>query len=308
MKFSLELPLGMTTPPGEFQSMAAISAMASALEAAKVDACFVTDHPAPDTNWLHQGMGHDALDPFTSLAFVAAASSRIRLHTNIVVLPYRNPFITAKASATLQVLSGGRLILGVGVGYQKGEFDALGVDFHKRGALTDEALEVMRLAWSGEVVVKQGSTFNAAGNEPRPAPSPQPTIWIGGASDKALERAARWGDGWSPFYAAPGMSKVNQTAAVQSVEHLRELIQRLQELRAGFGKTGPFDIVIGPRMRIKDRTRETAERYLEMADELAQAGVTWATADLGHASRAAYVEAVQWFGEEVIARASASAT
>jgi probable F420-dependent oxidoreductase len=302
MKFTLEMPLGVVSPPGEFQTMAAIGEMARALEAAGADAGFVTDHPAPDTNWLHQGMGHDALDPFTALAFVAAATTRLKLHTNIVVLPYRNPFITAKAAATLQVLSGGRLILGAAVGYQKTEFEALGVDFHKRGALTDEALEVMRMAWSGKVVVKQGSNFNAPGNEPRPAPAQHPAIWIGGASDKALERAAKWGDGWCPFYAAPGMSKINENAAVRSVEHLRELVQKVQDLRAGFGRTGPFDIAIGPRMKLKDRSSETVQRYVEMAGELAEAGVTWATADVGHESRAAYVENVQWFGEEIISR------
>jgi probable F420-dependent oxidoreductase len=302
MKFTLEMPLGVVTPPDEFQTMAAVSEMARALEAAGADAGFITDHPAPDTKWLHQGMGHDALDPFTSLAFVAAATTTLKLHTNIVVLPYRNPFITAKAAATLQVLSGGRLILGAAVGYQKAEFEALGVDFHKRGALTDEALEVMRMAWSGQVVVKQGAGFNAPGNEPRPAPTPQPLIWIGGASDKALERAAKWGDGWCPFYAAPGMSKINESAAVQSVEHLRELIKRVQDLRAKFGKTGHFDIAIGPRMKLKDRSPATAQRYLEMAGELAEAGVTWSTADVGHESRAAYVENVQWFGEEIISR------
>jgi probable F420-dependent oxidoreductase len=302
LKISLELPIGVVAPAGEFQTMAAVSEMARALEAAKVDAGFITDHPIPDAKWLHQGMGHDALDPFTALAFVAAATTRLRLHTNIVVLPYRNPFVTAKAAATLQVISGGRLLLGVGVGYQKAEFEALGVDFARRGALTDEALEAMRAAWSGEVVVKQGSTFNAAGNEPRPAPDPQPLVWIGGGSDKAIERAARWGDGWCPFYAAPGMSKINEAAAIHSVDQLREGIERIHDLRAKMGRTGAFDVVIGPRMQIRDRSRETADRFIEKAGELAKAGVTWSTANLGHESRAAYLENVQWFGEEVVAR------
>jgi probable F420-dependent oxidoreductase len=302
LKISLELPIGSVAPPGEFQTLAAVSEMARALEAAKVDAGFLTDHPAPDAKWLHQGMGHDALDPFTALAFVAAATTRLKVHTNIVVLPYRNPFVTAKAAATLQVISGGRLLLGVGVGYQKVEFEALGVDFARRGALTDEALEVMRAAWSGEVVVHQGSTFNAAGNEPRPAPAPQPLVWIGGGSDKAIERAARWGDGWCPFYASPGMSKINEAAAINSVEQLREGIDRIHDLRAKLGKTGPFDVVIGPRMSIRDRSRETADRYIEKAAELAQAGVTWSTGNLGHGSRAEYLENVQWFGEEIVAR------
>ena len=189
MKFTMNIPVG-DIKPGEFQTAAAVAEMAQALEAAGVDACFVTDHPAPSAEWLH-AHGHDALEPFTALAFVAAATSKLMLHTNILVMAYRNPFLTAKAAATLQVLSGGRLILGAGAGYQKVEFDALGVDFHKRGALFDEALDVIRLAWGGGAVVKEGRGFNAIGNEPRPAPSPQPRIWIGGGSGKAVERAAR---------------------------------------------------------------------------------------------------------------------
>jgi len=301
MKFSMHIPLGEIAP-GEYQSMPAIAQMARTLEKAKADACYVTDHPAPDATWLHAN-GHDALDPFTALAFVAAASTTLRLHTNIVVLPYRNPFVTAKAAATLQVLSGGRLILGVGAGYQKSEFDALGVDFHKRGALTDEALETMRLAWGGGAVVTQGMGFNAAGNEPRPAPKPQPTVWIGGGSDKAVERAALWGDGWSPFFTAPTQSKNNRETAIQDVAQLGEKIKALHEARARLGKTGPFDVAIGPKLRPTAKSRQDADRYLEELAGLAAVGVNWAFVDPDHADRAAWLEAVQWFGEEVIARA-----
>jgi probable F420-dependent oxidoreductase len=276
--------------------------MAAALEAAGVDACFITDHPAPDAEWLNS-VGHDALDPFAGLAFVAAQSRKLLLHTNIVVLPYRSPFVTAKAAATVQVLSGGRLILGVGVGYQKSEFDALGVDFRRRGALTDDYLQVIRQAWAGGAVTAKGLGFRAASNEARPVPRPQPPIWVGGASGKALERAARWADGWSPFYANPGMGKADQDSGVRSMEHLCELIELLQATRAELGRDGPFDIVLGPRMRIKDPSSATAERFLAALDELKAVGVTWATVNIAHPSRAKYLELVQWFGEEVIARA-----
>lgn len=300
MKFTVHIPVGEITP-GEFQSMAAIREMAGALEAAGVDACYVTDHPAPSAEWLHAS-GHDALDPFTAFAFIASASTKLRLHTNILVMAYRNPFLTAKAAATLQVLSGGRLILGVGAGYQKVEFEALGVDFHKRGALFDEALEVLQLAWAGGVVVKQGRNFNAVGNEPRPALANPPPIWIGGGSAKAVERAARSGDGWCPFFAAPQMTAANQESGIQSVEQLGEKIAELQEMRAAIGRQGAFDITIGPRMRLKFGMRESAERYLEALSGMAKAGVTWSMVDPPHPSRQAYIENVQWFGEEVIAK------
>jgi probable F420-dependent oxidoreductase len=301
IKFSLAIPLGVIEPAGEFQSQEGAARMGRALEASGAAACYVTDHPAPVAAWLH-AHGHDATDPFTSLAFVAAATRSLRLHTNVVVLPYRNPFITAKAAAILQVFSGGRLILGVGAGYQQGEFEALGVDYSKRDVLTDEALETIRLAWSGGPVVKQGRYFKAAGNEPRPVPKPHPTLWIGGGSDRAVERAAKWGDGWSPFFTAPTLSPNNQALAIQSVEQLAEKIRVLTGLRAKMGKSDPFDICIGPRVPIKTMERLEAERYIEAVGRLAETGVNWIATDLPHPNRATYLEAVHWFGEEVVKR------
>jgi probable F420-dependent oxidoreductase len=300
MKFTVLIPVGDITP-GEYQSAAAVREMAAALETARVDACYVTDHPAPSAAWLHAN-GHDALDPFAALAFVAAATTRLKLHTNIVVMPYRNPFITAKSAATLQVLSGGRLILGVGAGYQKGEFEALGVDFHQRGALFDEALEVMRLAWAGGAVVKHGRHFNATGNEPRPAPQPAPAIWIGGGSSKAVERAARWGDGWCPFFTAPTMTKANQDSGIQSVAQLGQKIAELREMRVAQGRSGNFDVAIGARHKLQYGSRESADQYLEAVAELAAVGVTWTMVEPPHPSRQAYIDNVRWLGEAVISR------
>jgi probable F420-dependent oxidoreductase len=301
IKFSLAIPLGVIEPAGEFQSQEGAAHMGRALEASGAAACYVTDHPAPVAAWLH-AHGHDATDPFTSLSFVAAATTSLRLHTNVVVLPYRNPFITAKAAAILQVFSGGRLILGVGAGYQQGEFEALGIDYRKRDVLTDEALETIRLAWSGGPVVKQGHYFKAAGNEPRPVPKPHPTLWVGGGSDRAVQRAAKWGDGWSPFFTAPTLSPNNRALAIQSVEQLAEKIRVLAGLRAKMGKSDPFDICIGPRVPIKTMERLEAERYIEAVGRLVEIGVNWITTDLPHPNRAAYLEAVHWFGEEVVKR------
>jgi probable F420-dependent oxidoreductase len=300
MKFTMDIPVGVITP-GEFQSAVAVREMALALESAGVDACYVTDHPAPDSAWLHAN-GHDALDPFTALSFVAASTSKLMLHTNIVVMAYRNPFLTAKVAATLQILSGGRLILGTGAGYQKSEFEALGVDFHKRGALFDEALEVIRMAWAGGAVVKDGMNFNAIGNEPRPAPSPQPPIWIGGGSPAAIKRAALRGDGWSPFFAAPTMTAANQESGIHTVEQLGEAIKRIGTMRSEAGRSGAFDIAIGSKTKLKIGNIDSAAKYVESVRELAIVGVTWTMVALPHPSRQAYVENVQWFGEEVIAR------
>lgn len=314
MKFSFHFPVGHTG--AEFQSLEAIEEMATALERAGVDACNLTDHPAPDSEWLHAN-GHDALDPFAALAFVAAKSTTLMLHTAILVLPYRNPFITAKAAATLQVLSNGRLILGVGAGYQKSEFDALGVDFHKRGALMDDAIDTMRRAWAGGSVAKQGLGYTAIGNEPRPAPSPAPPIWIGGGSPKAIERAVRSGDGWNPFFATPSMSKLNQETGIQSLPDFRQKVAVLHEMRATLGRSDPFDVAADPRIDLGARTRADAQRCIETLLVLEEAGLTWAVfdpltggqgtqaragGDSAHLhTRAAYIEAVQWLGEEIVA-------
>jgi len=300
MKFSVHIPVSEIAP-GEFQNMDAINEIGKYLDRSKIDACHVTDHPAPSSKWLHAGgAGHDALDPFTSLAFIAAVTNRILLHTYIIVMPYRNPFITAKAAATLQILSGGRLILGTGGGYQKAEFEALGVDFHKRGALFDEALQAIQAAWAGGPVEFEGMNFKAIEVEPRPVPNPKPPIWVGGASDKAVERAARWGDGWVPVFTAPKLSKANRDAFIQSTEQLRAKIVKLKALRASLGKAAPFDIAIGPQQDPFPATRQTADRYIDCLHELADAGVTWAVLDLPHPSRQAYIENLQWFDEEVI--------
>src|SRR6516162_2458791 len=125
MKFGLALPIGRIEPKAEFQSGEAVRVFATALERAGVSGACLSEHPAPSAEWLHNDpAGHDCLDPLTALAFVAAATTRLTVFTNVLVLPFRNPFLTAKAAATLQVLSDDRLVLGVGVGYQKAEFDA----------------------------------------------------------------------------------------------------------------------------------------------------------------------------------------
>jgi len=202
----------------------------------------------------------------------------------------------------LQLLSGGRLILGVGAGYQKSEFEALGIDFHKRGKIFDEALELIRLAWAGGPVTFHGMHFTANGNEPRPVPDPAPPIWIGGGSDKAVQRAARWGDGWCPFFAAPTMSALNRDTGIHTVEQLGDKIAMLRDLRAAAGRSGPFDIAIGPKARLHYQQAGGADAFLEAVEELADVGVTWAMVEPPHKSRAHYLENVQWFGENVIAR------
>ncbi len=302
MKFSVNIPLAKIDGDGEFQTPDAVQSIAAALEASHAHAGNMTDHPAPDAHWLHNDpAGHDALDPFTGLAFIAASTRRLLLQTAIVVLPYRNPFITAKAAATLHVLSGGRLILGVGAGYQKAEFDALGVPFGKRGAMSDEALETIRLAWAGGAVVKKGFNFNAAGNEPRPALPLPPKIWVGGGSDKAVERAARWGDGWHPFLSRATNDVEIDRSSTSSVAELGRKIKWLQEMRAEMGKP-PADIMLSPPFFPANSSRAEVDKYCDALAEFEALGVGWVTAVIRKHRLAEYLDTLAWFNEEVMAK------
>lgn len=308
MKLSLHIPMDVDDRQ-EFQNPAAVREMAQAIEATGIDACWVTDHPAPTTKWRHAG-GHDALDPFAALTFVAASTSRIRLHTHIVVLPYRNPFVTAKAAATLDVLSEGRLIMGVGVGYMRGEFAALGADFEGRGAVMDEAIETMKAAWSGESVVHEGRAFHAVGNLPRPLPvqQPGPPIWVGGNSERAMRRAAELCDGWSPIFATGALSKTTRTDEIGSVDDLAVKIDQVRGHLDRVGRTRPFDICSMPSEGLKACDAAEAQRFVDEAGKLAEIGVTWMVGGVPHPSRAAYLDNVQWFGETVLPKLHALST
>lgn len=301
MQFALNIPLAKILPRTSLSSGEAIRIMTQALEAAGVDGVLMSEHPAPSAEWLRNDpAAHDCFDSLTALAYIAGSSTKLRLFTNVLILPYRNPFLTAKAASTLQIISDNRLILGVGTGYQKEEFDALGVPFRERGALMDEALETIRLAWAGGEVVKQGRYFNAIGNEPRPAPNPPPPIWIGGGSDKAVERAATWGDGWTPYFSVPTNDPVVRKSAVVSMEHFGEKVARLQEMRAEKGRNGPFDLAVAPPFRPQEATTANAQRLLDEIHQLAALGVNWIWTSLPADSVESYVDIVTWFGEDVI--------
>ncbi|HEY4332567.1 MAG TPA: TIGR03619 family F420-dependent LLM class oxidoreductase, partial [Ilumatobacteraceae bacterium] len=149
-----------------------VTDLARTVEACGWDGMAFTEHPAPGARWLAAG-GHQTLDPFIALSFAAAVTTRIKLLTYLAVVPYRNPLLLAKTAASLDRLSAGRFILGVGTGYLKGEFRALGVDFDARNTAFDEALDVMPLHWSGEPFSFEGTQFNARDIIARPRPTQQ---------------------------------------------------------------------------------------------------------------------------------------
>ena len=197
-------------PEGSGLDAGPLLEVAVAAERAGFDAFSLSEHPGPGARWLSAG-GHQTLDPLVALAAVAGATSRLRLVTNIVVAPYRNPLVLAKAAATLDLVSGGRLTLGLGSGYQKSEFFALGVDMEERNELFDEALEVLPLHWAGEPFSYAGRHFSARDviARPRPVQDPIP-IWIGGNSRRSRRRVAERAQGWMPM---SGTAELSATGA-----------------------------------------------------------------------------------------------
>jgi len=139
-------------------------------------------------------------DAVATLGFLAAATRNVRLLSYVYVAPYRHPLATAKAFATLDALSGGRVILGVGAGHLQGEFEMLGVDFGRRGKLLDEAIDLITAAFLDEYPEHDGPVWKVSGfgQRPRPLQQPRPPIWVGGSTPAALRRAAARGDGWLP--------------------------------------------------------------------------------------------------------------
>jgi probable F420-dependent oxidoreductase len=145
------------------------------------------------------------LEPLTALTYLAAVTDRIRLGTGICLVPQRNPVYTAKQVVDLDCLSGGRVDFGIGVGWLREEFDAVAAPFERRGARTDEYLQVMRSLWTDEVSSFEGEhyTLPPCRMYPKPVQQPHPPIHVGGESDAAMRRAARHGDGWYSFNRLP---------------------------------------------------------------------------------------------------------
>ncbi len=170
-------------------------------------------------------------EPLAALNFLAGCTQRVRLGTHVLILPYRNPVLTAKILATLDVLSGGRVILGAGVGWMEEEFQALGLDtFHERGAVTDEYIQLYKELWTKDEPVFNGKYYQISGSgfQPKPVQKPHPPIWIGGHTGPAIRRAAKYGDGWMPIGLRP--------PAILEPEELAEKIARLRTLTVQAGR------------------------------------------------------------------------
>jgi len=186
------------------------------------------------------------MEPFTLLTFVAAHTERLRLGTGICLVPQRNPVYTAKQAADLDYLSGGRLDFGIGIGWLREEFAALGVPFERRAARTRECVAVMKTLWCDEVSSFQGEFFTLPQclQNPKPAQKPHPPLFFGGESDAALRRVAELGQGWFGYNVDPG--------------ELPALLARLDELLAAQGRSrSDVEVYATPRHgRLEEKTLE----------------------------------------------------
>jgi probable F420-dependent oxidoreductase len=303
MKFTFTHPMHSHPYNPELVTGSGIATVAAAAEAAGFDGFGFTDHPAPTQRWLESG-GHDAVDPFVAMGFAAAHTTTLRLIPNIVVLPYRNPFVVAKLGATLDLLSGGRFTLGVGVGYLKREFAALGVDFDERAQLFDEALEVIRGIWTTDDYAYEGKHFTATGitAHPRPVSDPHPPIWIGGNTAAARRRVTTHGDGWCPFPAPAVLARTARTAPMDS----ETLGGGIDDLRRRLEAAGRDPVTVDVCFTNAEGGSPgaddfNADAYLGGVEKLAALGVTWLQVGLPGDSLAHVLETIERFGKSVIA-------
>ncbi|MEU6238661.1 TIGR03619 family F420-dependent LLM class oxidoreductase [Kitasatospora sp. NPDC047058] len=278
---------------------------ASVLRAARHAEALGFDHVAVGNRLLDSGFGLDT-DPLVLLSAVAGATTRLRLLTSVLVAPYYPALVLANQAATLDVVSGGRLILGVGAGWNPEEFDAVGVPTRERGARTDDHLAAARALWTRRPVDFDGpfTTLRAARLGVPPATPGGPPVWIGGHSDAALRRALRFGDGWYGTGAdAPEVTDVRR--------RLRELAadtgtdtgtaDRLTLASAAFLTPPGIPAAVAPPGRPLGGATPTAASVADDLGRLAEAGLTdctlWLPIAAGHLP-----EAMAWIAAEIMPR------
>ncbi|MDN5914874.1 MAG: TIGR03619 family F420-dependent LLM class oxidoreductase [Pseudonocardia sp.] len=305
MRFTVVHPVGQHGCTPQLYQGDGLARFARAAEDAGFGALAFTEHPAPSSTWLERG-GHASLDPLAALAFCAAATTRLRLLTYLLVLPYRNPLLLAKSIATVDQLSGGRLTIGAGSGYLRSEFGALGVDFSERGALLDEALEVLGELWSGESYTGRGRHFEARDqvSVPGPVQRPHPPVWLGGNGRNSRRRVAGSAQGWSPLLIGDEMAATTRTAALRSPAELADAIDDLREMLAAAGRDpAAVDVQVqSPQSGFPGKPGRSLEEHRHHIGELAEAGVTWYIVGTSGGDVEAACDGLAAYGQDVITR------
>jgi probable F420-dependent oxidoreductase len=263
------------------------------------DSIWVSDHIViPES---HQGFGNVFYEPLVTLSYLSALTKRIHLGTSVIILPYRNPVVLAKTLSTLDLLSSGRLILGVGAGWLKEEFQALGAFYEKRGSITDEYIEVLKILWTQEKPTFAGRYIKFSGINflPKPVQNPHPPIWVGGNSRISINRALSLGDGWHPVGLTP--------------DEIREKVKYINELLED-KKKGKSDFVISLRKNIqikgisgkklkntdeRETLRGTPEKIVEGIEDYRDAGVSHLIVHVLSGSMEGVLETMKVFSREI---------
>jgi probable F420-dependent oxidoreductase len=269
MKTGLILP-NILSPVNDAETLTTTARLA---EDSGFDSIWASDHVL--TPREHERYGN-AADIIVTLSYMAAITKRMELGTSVLLLPMRNPLVVAKQFATLDVFSGGRTILGVGVGWLKDEFRFMNADFGQRGKRMDEYIEILQKLWTEEDPVHDG-THRFGGVSFNPKPTRNPPIYIGGESDAAIKRAARVGDGWMPN--GPR-------------DNLRERVGYLRDL------AGERDVTIGMSMRLD--MREGSQAALDKIMGQVEQGLQYATIRFWHDSRTALIAQIEQFAGDVL--------
>lgn len=249
----------------------------------------------------------DAMEQLSLMAFVAGASETLRIISSVMIVPHRNPILVAKAIATSDVLSEGRMTVGVGVGWMAEEFEALDApDFKKRGAVTDEYIRIWKKLWTGEAVSHESAfySFKELYCQPAPLQDPHPPIWIGGHSTPALRRVARLANGWHPV-GATAASPLPPSEMRQKLSQLRELTEAegrdFDALTISY-KAPIYDGGVPPKGEARRLFTGGASAALDDIAEMADVGVEELIFDFRGETIDSSLAAMRGFGEDVMSK------
>ncbi|MDP6709347.1 MAG: LLM class F420-dependent oxidoreductase [Alphaproteobacteria bacterium] len=236
----------------------------------------------------HNSLFHE---PFVLYGYLAGLTEKIGLTTGVVILSQRQTVLVAKQAAAVDVLSGGRLRLGIGIGWNAVEYEALGENFHNRGKRSEEQVEVLRALWTRELVTFDGAwhKITDAGLNPLPVQRPIP-ILFGGMADAVMRRIARLGDGWLPQFAGFGEDRTRPN------EEGRRLIAKLHDYISEAGRD-PAAVAIEGRVKLDERSPEECAAEVAAWSDLGASHVTFNTMGAGLSSPDAHIDAIRRFKE-----------
>jgi probable F420-dependent oxidoreductase len=275
--------------------------LAARAEEVGLDSVWVTDHVIVprDVSLIYRS---DMLDPLAVLPWLAGVTERIALGTSVIVLPYRSPLPVAKLLASVDVLSGGRLIVGVAVGWVEGEFEALGIPFRERGRRTDEAIELFRAVWTQEYPEIKTATHRLSGVKASPMPlqKPRPPILVGGASDAAMRRAARLGDGWHASGMTPAVFRAGALAVAnhwkdQGREGQPQLSLRIPILIEGVHRPAVDESLLGARHVLRGSLANIARELRQYQS----AGCDHVALEVSYSTYPAILDTIDLIAEEL---------